>query len=242
MAPRSFVLRVSAARTLPSRAAQQISLGKTQRTSIPHRHHYACGSAGKYRISPSGAGSSTAHALRRFTFVRRVTRTYGFYRTPPSRADQRFTSLWPSRGAPQQRTCLIGVEFPLPGPQVWTFTSCSLLMPDTLLRRPGAGSPLLHCGQYPSLPRRRCTRAPAGSRAPVGARTTFAAAEAGHAGAAGKGGAWSRRRKAGDTEAPACPASAAACQAGAAPASPASAAADQAGEARGQDALAPCPR
>jgi hypothetical protein len=160
----------------------------------------------------------------------------------PSRADQRFTSLWPSRGAPQQRTCLIGVEFPLPGPQVWTFTSCSLLMPDTLLRRPGAGSPLLHCGQYPSLPRRRCTRAPAGSRAPVGARTTFAAAEAGHAGAAGKGGAWSRRRKAGDTEAPACPASAAACQAGAAPASPASAAADQAGEARGQDALAPCPR
>ena len=83
MAPRSFVLRVSAARTLPSRAAQQISLGKTQRTSIPHRHHYACGSAGKYRISPSGAGSSTAHALRRFTFVRRVTRTYGFYRTPP---------------------------------------------------------------------------------------------------------------------------------------------------------------
>ena len=83
MAPRSFVLRVSAARTIPSRAAQQISLGKTQRTSIPHRHHYACGSAGKYRISPSGAGSSTAHALRRFTFVRRVTRTYSFYRTPP---------------------------------------------------------------------------------------------------------------------------------------------------------------
>ena len=59
----------------------------------------------------------------------------------PSRADQRFTSLWPSRGAPQQRTCLIGVEFPLPGPQVWTFTSCSLLMPDTLLRP--AGSPFM---------------------------------------------------------------------------------------------------
>ena len=56
----------------------------------------------------------------------------------PSRADQRFASLWPSRGAPQQRTCLIGVEFPLPGPQVWTFTSCSLLMPDTLPRPAGS--------------------------------------------------------------------------------------------------------
>ncbi len=32
------------------------------------------------------------------------------------------------------------LKFPLPGPQVWTFTSCSLLMPDTLLnsqREPG---------------------------------------------------------------------------------------------------------
>ena len=53
----------------------------------------------------------------------------------PSRANQRLASLWTSRGAPQQCTCLLGVEFPLSGPQVWTFTSCSLLMPDTLLLR-----------------------------------------------------------------------------------------------------------
>ncbi len=58
----------------------------------------------------------------------------------PSRANQRLASLWTSRGAPQQCTCLLGVEFPLSGPQVWTFTSCSLLMPDTLpLRGLGPG-------------------------------------------------------------------------------------------------------
>ena len=75
----------------------------------------------------------------------------------PSRADQRFASLWPSRGAPQQRTCLIGVEFPLPGPQVWTFTSCSLLMPDTLLRRSPAapGSPFTSRRRLPQPHRQR---------------------------------------------------------------------------------------
>ena len=49
----------------------------------------------------------------------------------PSRASQRLASLWSSRGSPQQRTCLVGVGFPLPRPQVWTFTSCSLFMPST---------------------------------------------------------------------------------------------------------------
>jgi hypothetical protein len=41
------------------------------------------------------------------------------------------SSLWLSRGNPQQCTCLFSVGFPLSGPQVWTCTSCSLFTPDT---------------------------------------------------------------------------------------------------------------
>jgi len=52
----------------------------------------------------------------------------------PSRAFQRLASLWLSHGNPQQCTCLFGVGFPLPRPQVWTFTSCLLIMPNTLPR------------------------------------------------------------------------------------------------------------
>ena len=70
--------------------------------------------------TPYGASLSFV----RFTHLRLLPHS-------PSRASQRLASLWSSRGPPQHCTCLLGVGFPLPGPQVWICTSCLLNMPDT---------------------------------------------------------------------------------------------------------------
>ena len=75
--------------------------------------------------TPYGASLSFV----RFTHLRLLPHS-------PSRASQRLASLWSSRGPPQHCTCLLGVGFPLPGPQVWICTSCLLNMPDTLLAIP----------------------------------------------------------------------------------------------------------
>ena len=80
---------------------------------------------GKYRISPLPAGSSPAVRLTALHSRSTGQRTYGFYRTPP-RGPFPGCLAGSSRGNPPQRTCLIGVGFPLPGPRVWTFTSCSI--------------------------------------------------------------------------------------------------------------------
>lgn len=44
-------------------------------------------------------------------------------------APRRLASLREGTGAPMPGPCLIGVGFPTSGPQVWTFTSCLLVMP-----------------------------------------------------------------------------------------------------------------
>ena len=96
--------------------------------------------------TPYGASLSFV----RFTHLRLLPHS-------PSRASQRLASLWSSRGPPQHCTCLLGVGFPLPGPQVWICTSCLLNMPDTLLRL--AGTSPRRCR---ALPDRHCA-APSGA-------------------------------------------------------------------------------
>ena len=129
----------------------------------PHRSHWVSSTDFVIRSSPIHMHIPTDFGFRHCELTHPAHMPYGaslsFARLThlrllphtPSRASQRSNSLWPSRGYPQQCTCLLSVGFPLSGPQVWTLTSYLLNMPVTL---DGVNDPstfcALHCIPQPA--------------------------------------------------------------------------------------------
>ena len=120
----SFVLRATALAE-----TRQISLGKTNELRVdPVANTHA--DTNRYWTSLPSASLSAGCALQHFTCVRDRHASMTSFR-PPLAGLTTLASLRESRGAPQQSPCLLDVGFPLSGPRVWTFTSCSLIMPVT---------------------------------------------------------------------------------------------------------------